>query len=296
MSSHQFGGRWTEEKLERLKKYLAAYTKIFRANERASYLRTTFVDAFAGTGTYTATKESSQASAVEPSDVYDEDAAAFQKGSARIAIEVEPSFDHYLFIDKKTSHIQELEKLRVQFPDKANRIKVVQGDSNEVLRNWCHQLNRQKNRAVVFLDPYGTAVEWRTIEVIAQTQVVDLWLLFPLGQAVNRLLTKSGPPPQAWSNRLTTLFGTEEWKEAFYRPSLQMSLFDNEQPLEKRVTLDGIGNYFVERLSTIFPKVAGNPLPLLNSKNVPIYLLCFAASNPKGAPTAVKIAQDILKQ
>jgi hypothetical protein len=30
-------------------------------------------------------------------------------------------------------------------------------------------------------------------------------------------------------------------------------------------------------------------------EGVPIYLLCFAAGNPKGAPTAVKIAKDILE-
>ena len=30
------------------------------------------------------------------------------------------------------------------------------------------------------------------------------------------------------------------------------------------------------------------------SKNVPIYLLCFAAANKRGAPTAVKIAQDVM--
>jgi len=50
----------------------------------------------------------------------------------------------------------------------------------------------------------------------------------------------------------------------------------------------------VDRLKTVFTKVAEKPLPLLNSKHVPLYLLCFAAGNPKGAPTAVKIAQNIL--
>jgi hypothetical protein len=34
---------------------------------------------------------------------------------------------------------------------------------------------------------------------------------------------------------------------------------------------------------------------LLNSQNTPLYLLCFASANPKGAPTAIKIAQHILK-
>lgn len=31
-------------------------------------------------------------------------------------------------------------------------------------------------------------------------------------------------------------------------------------------------------------------------RNNPLYLLCFASANPKGAKTAIKIAQDILKR
>ena len=47
---HKFGGKWTVEKLERIRKYLRAYTTIFKGNERARHLRTTYVDAFAGSG------------------------------------------------------------------------------------------------------------------------------------------------------------------------------------------------------------------------------------------------------
>jgi len=36
-------------------------------------------------------------------------------------------------------------------------------------------------------------------------------------------------------------------------------------------------------------------LMLCNSRNNPIFLLCFASANPKGAPTAVRIAQYLLK-
>ncbi len=54
----------------------------------------------------------------------------------------------------------------------------------------------------------------------------------------------------------------------------------------------GIG---VNRLKSIFTGVAENPLLLRNSKNNPLYLLCFASGNPRGAKTAIRIAQDILK-
>ena len=53
--------------------------------------------------------------------------------------------------------------------------------------------------------------------------------------------------------------------------------------------------YFIDRLQSVFNGVATNPLVLRNSKNVPLYLLCFAAGNQKGAPIAVKIAQEILE-
>jgi len=46
----------------------------------------------------------------------------------------------------------------------------------------------------------------------------------------------------------------------------------------------------------VFADVAENPLVLRNSRNTPLYLLCFAAGNSEGAKTAVKIAQNILKQ
>lgn len=127
---------------------------------------------------------------------------------------------------------------------------------------------------------------------MAQTQAIDLWLLFPLGQAVNRLLTKNSSPDGAWADRLTKFFGTDDWKNAFYRERKQMSLFDTDDQLFiKKADFNSISKYFINCLQSIFVKVAEPPLTLCNSKNVPIFLLCFAASNPKGAPTAVKIAQ-----
>ena len=45
-----FGGAWTEDKLNRLDKYLRAYLKIFKKNVNAQFYTTIYVDAFAGTG------------------------------------------------------------------------------------------------------------------------------------------------------------------------------------------------------------------------------------------------------
>ena len=188
----------------------------------------------------------------------------------------------------------ELELLRKTFPRRAEKISIHSEEANSFLQHWCQSTDWRNTRAVVFLDPYGMQVEWKTIEALGCTQGVDLWILFPVGQAVNRLLTRAQPPTGAWANRLTSFFGIDDWKEAFYQKRSDLTLFGPENSIEKDADFDSIEQYFIRRLETVFAKAAKNPLPLFNSRNVPIFLLCFAAANPKGANTAVKIAQNIL--
>lgn len=95
--------------------------------------------------------------------------------------------------------------------------------------------------------------------------------------------------------RTSPFFGTDEWKQEFYLKELEPGLFEIEEVERKIADFARIGGFFLKRLRGVFAEVATNPLVLMNSKGVPIYLLCFAAGNPKGASTAVKIATDILK-
>ena len=62
-----------------------------------------------------------------------------------------------------------------------------------------------------------------------------------------------------------------------------------------KASLATIGRYFVERLKEIFSGVAEEPGVLRNSTNSPLYLLCFAASNARGAELALRIAGLLLK-
>jgi hypothetical protein len=70
----------------------------------------------------------------------------------------------------------------------------------------------------------------------------------------------------------------------------------DETQLKKDADFHDILRFFVQRLETVFEAVAPNPLILRNSRNNPLYALCFAASNPRGAPTALKIAEHILEK
>lgn len=287
-TKHEFGGSWTEEKLERIRKYLQAYTRLMRANERAKFFTIIYMDAFAGTGYRTKRDKELTLSLFD-----DHETTSLKKGSAQIALEVEPSFDKYIFVEENPDYGNSLRALSRNHPQKSDKISIINEEANLFLEQWCKSTDWRKTRSVVFLDPYGMDVEWNTIQCIAKTRAIDLWILFPLGQAVNRLLTRK-EPPENWANKLTRFFGTDEWKTEFYKTSKRMTLFGEEEIIEKDANFDKIGHYFTQRLESIFPGVAKNPLPLRNSKNVPIFLLCFAASNKKGAKTAVKIAQNIL--
>lgn len=292
-TAHHFGGAWTHDKLERLRKYLQAYTTIFNKNKRAKLLHTIYVDAFAGTG-YRNPKSDQTDTALlfEPDDVEHD---TFLKGSARIALEVEPPFKEYIFIERDPDYAQELKRLEEEFRTRRGNINTITAEANTYLLEWVQRINWRTTRAVVFLDPYGMEVEWRVMEALGQTQAVDVWVLFPAGVAVNRLLTRSGPPPEPWSRALTRSFGTEEWRSAFYRRQTVQTLFDEEEVEQKEATVETIAQFFRDRLKTVFAGVA-EPLLLRNSRNTPLYVLCFAAANPKGARTAIKIANHILRK
>lgn len=291
---HEFGGDWTQEKLGRVRRYLQAYTKIFSKHPRAQKLATIYVDVFAGTGHRTRSSQSGGETGrlkgfLEP------EVEEFFKGSARIALEVVPPFDRYVFIEQDPDRMEGLRQLRTEFPDKGPAIEIVQAEANAWLTQWCNDTDWRRCRAVVFLDPYGRQVDWTLIEALTKTRAVDLWILVPLGVAVNRLLPRSGEPPPKWAEALTRCFGTESWRDEFYAHKQAQTLFGEKTVVEREADFEKIGAFFVERLKTVFAAVGENPLQLRNARNLPLYLSCFAASNPKGASTALRIALHISK-
>jgi three-Cys-motif partner protein len=287
-NQQNFGGDWTTEKLERVRKYLKAYATIMKNwNFHFAY-----IDAFAGTGYRTYRQDADSDELMFP-EIAEQEVQRFLDGSARIALQVQPKFQNYILIEKDDNRFAELEKLKVEFP--SDDIELIQSDANEYLNDLCGK-DWRRHRAVLFLDPYGMEVEWQTVTAIANTQAIDLWILFLLGIAVNRLLKRDGDVDTTVRHKLDRFFGTTDWYDAFYEIVSSPTLFGEEMVIRKTSDFQSIAQYFVERLQAVFTGVANNPLPLYNSRNNPLYLLCFAAGNPKGAPTAVKIAQDILKE
>ena len=109
------------------------------------------------------------------------------------------------------------------------------------------------------------------------------------------MMPKDYPPDGLWARKLTAIFGTDDWKSRFYGRSVRADLFGDEGAIVRIAGADEILEYFIERLRSIFAGVVERPMILENTRHTPMYALCFAAGNPKGAPTAVKIAAHLTR-
>lgn len=290
MAKQQFGGDWTDLKLEKIRGYLHAYMSIMSKRN----FTTGYIDAFAGTG-YRSIKEACPDDALLFDELDAPEMDGYRSGSARIALETEPPFSRYVFIEKSRSKCAELDKLKSSFPALSDRIAIHNRESNEYISEMCDpKKNWQSHRAVMFLDPFGMQVSWDTIEKIAATKAIDLWYLFPIG-AVNRLLERDGCLQKGFAESLDRVLGTKEWSERFYQKTKETSLFGETEKLSKDSDFEKIGNYIKERLSTVFAGVAKESYILRNSKQSPLFMLCFAVGNPNAKDTALKIAEHLLK-
>jgi len=286
----RFGDRsWTPDKLERVRKYLEAYSTIMR---RRPY-QYAYIDGFAGTGYYELKRDEAGGAGLFPAEDR-ADIEEFLDGSARIALQVEPRFHKYIFIEMSRKKAAELVKLKAEFPGKAGDIVVEIKEANSYLQGLCKR-SWKDHRAVLFLDPFGMQVSWETVQAVGQTKAIDTWILFPVS-AVNRLLKKDGKILPARRKRLDTLFGDAGWFDVFF-PKREQGLFEiDPDERKKTANMKRIGDYFNRRLATVFAAVAPSPYTLRNTRGAPLFLLCFAAANPRAAKTAIRIAQDILRR
>jgi three-Cys-motif partner protein len=231
-----FGGDWTEEKLSRLAKYLPAYTNILKGRA----YKYAYIDAFAGPGH----RESQRKQVAPIRDLWgedlDESGRRFIAGSAVVAMRSAPPFHSYIFIERDPSALAKLEStLRAEFPERISLARFEFGDANVVLKQLCDG-DWSKRRAVLFLDPYGMEVEWSTMEAIASTQAIDVWILFPAAIGVNRQLPLDGNVPGWARSAFTRLFGTPSWHDRFYAKHTTGDMFGGPDRVQQVGTSDDI--------------------------------------------------------
>jgi three-Cys-motif partner protein len=100
-------------------------------------------------------------------------------------------------------------------------------------------------------------VSWETLVAVAATEAIDLWMLYPTGMGLNRLLIKDGDIPSEWQDTLDRSLGTPSWREAFYRLDETTDLFGHASTDRvKDAGTEKFEAFLLNRLRTIFAAVA----------------------------------------
>lgn len=281
MAQKQFGSAdSTGRKLDIIGEYLSMY-QIALSNKN---FKTLYIDGFAG---------SSEIPLAEHKDeLFEDDTKTVISGSADRAFQVEPPFSRYIFIDKQKKCIDALEE---RFKDNPHydRTFYIVGDANVEVQRICANEQWRSQRGVIVLDPFGSQVEWETVEAIAGTQALDLWYLFPAGIGVYRQISKNGTIDPTHEPSITRIYGTGEWKEAFLKPSKQGDLFGQPPNPDKNVTPESAAQFMIERLGTVFKGGVMQEMIPLGKHAYPSFYLVFAWGNT--SPKAKKLANDLSK-
>jgi three-Cys-motif partner protein len=265
-------GYWSEVKLDILREYATAYSRIL-SSQRSPSLSHIYIDAFAGAGKHIS-----------------KNSGEFIPGSPANALLITPPFKEYHLIDLDRQKIDALEELSGKRTD----VFVYPGDCNEILLQKVFKRTRYEDfkRALCILDPYGLHLDWEIMYTAGKMRSIEIFLNFPVADMNRNVLWKAPDGvPQAQRERMNKFWGDDSWRDAAYKASPQKSLWGAEKQI--KTTNEQIAKAFQERLK----KIAGfhyvpDPLPMKNSNNAVVYYLFFASHKP----AAEKIVKAIFNK
>lgn len=279
-------GPWARQKLDGLEAYLNAYTTALKWQP----FELVYIDAFAGAGK-SKLRDSWAESGESSAPLLDLDLEAqeeqFIEGSPRRALGIRTPFNRCYFFDADPSRVELLNALKSEYPDRQIEISV--GDGNAQIRGLLPNLQRPNIKGVAFLDPYGHHLHWETLRHLGLTKKFEVIVNFPLGMAINRLITKTGEMRESWRSELDLCFGSNEWENLVYAD--KVDLFGNTVRSKVDDAAQRLLQYYNGRLKGLFGYVA-KPSVVRNSQGMPIYYMLWAGPHKLGQ----KIASHILDQ
>ena len=265
-------GYWSEIKLDIIKEYASAYSRILSHQNRPGFYHL-YIDAFSGAG-----KHKSKST------------GNFVLGSPANALLVEPPFREYHFIDLDEQKIESLE----QFSGARKNVFIHHGDCNQVMLEKVLPLVKYERyrRALCVLDPYGLHLDWEIISTAGQMRSIEIFLNFPVADMNRNVLRRK---PEGVSSvqleRMNRYWGDDSWIKEAYSTSPQMQLFG--EPEKEKAQNKAIAEAFRKRLRNIagFQNVP-EPVAMRNSQNAVVYYLFFASHKP----VAEHIVRDIFSK
>ena len=261
-------GYWSEIKLDIVKDYASAYSRILAA-QRNPRLHHMYIDAFAGAGVHVS-----------------KTTGEYIRGSPINALLLHPSFREYHLIDidrQKVALLRDLVKNRKE-------VHIHEGDCNRILLEEIFPNVRweQYRRGLCLLDPYGLQLNWKVIEIAGKMRSIDMFLNFPVADINRNVLWRHPEGVDAADlKRMAEFWGDDSWRQIAY--TTKRDLFGHLDKEENEVVAEG----FRQRLLRLAGfKHVPEPLPMRNTKGATVYYL-FSASQK---PTAENIVIDIFNK
>lgn len=261
-------GYWTEIKLNILKDYSQAYANIL---SRQRYIKHyAYIDGFAGAGLHLSKTTGKEI-----------------EGSPSIALNLQPRFSHYHFIDLDGTRADQLRSLAAG----RSNVTVYHGDCNSILLNEVFPQCRHKDyrRALCLLDPYKLNPDWDVVKTAGSMKSIEIFLNFMIMDAnMNVLKHNRDKVPVAQIERMRVFWGDDSWQQAGY--TTEQGLFGD---MEKKASNEAIVKAYRKRLQEVAGfKYVPEPLPMRNSNGAVIYYLFFASNNETGD----KIAKGVFNK
>lgn len=292
----QWGGAWTEEKLNAFEKYVNAYLTIMNKYRGQYNWKLIYFDGFAGSGSRNEETSSDEnqlmIDLIDDHQITVEELSSYKGAAERVLSIAQDGFDYYYFIDKDADSSNQLKEKLTPF-QKDKCLEFRHSDANTEVSKLADAMHaNNKLKALVLLDPFGMQVDWSSIEKLKGTST-DLWILIPTGVIVNRLLDRKCKLTHI--DKLTSFFGKDEafLKNYFYNTRQEPTLFGDAEVVEKvKEPIRMIANLYIQQMKTIFKYATEEPLVLYNTRNTPIFHFACASNNE----SAVKIAHEIINK
>lgn len=246
-------GYWSELKLDIVRDYATAYSKIISKQN----LQHIYIDAFAGAGIHKS-----------------KTSGTYIAGSPTQALVVNPPFKEYHFIELDTNKVDHLKKLLGSKPN----VFVYAGDCNQVLLKDIFPKAQWSDfrRALCLLDPYGLHLDWQVIQMAGKMKSIEIFLNFPIAD-MNRNVFWHKPDGVRESDikRMNAFWGDDSWKDVVYTTKNDLFGYENKE----------VNHVIAESFRDRLKKVAGfkhvsHPLAMRNAHKAIIYYLFFASQKP----------------
>lgn len=254
----RLSGEWTEKKLEILEHYIVTSST---AMAKKPWRKRVYIDLQAGPGK----------NRIDP-------VGRIVLGSPLLALTRGQRYTDYRFVEQDRDLAEALWK-RAEVTGRISPQDIIVGDCNSAVDGIVQEIKeadseyrpgKWQSLCLVFLDPEGLELHWRTVDLLANTLRADFVINFSTG-GLRRVAGEAFQHPESSvAERVNKFFGTKDWRHIPLRP-------DGSMPVNEWI------DFYQNRLSGIGYKWGTeSSVKIRTNYGVELYRLLFASKHDLG--------------